>query len=316
MNENPDRKESDSMEVGQRSDCRPVILDTDIGTDIDDTWALAMLLKCPELDVRLVVSATGNTEYRAAIAARMLEIAGRTDIPVGVGIQQTDALGPQARWIADYQLDAYPGELHGDGIKAIIDVLETSPVPVTVVSIGPLSNIAEVLRRAPHLAGKTHFVGMHGSIRRHHAGAEGALAEYNVTQDVKACQAVFQAPWLNISITPLDTCGQVRLRGENYAAITKSNDPLLKAVIENYRIWLKGKPDIESSILFDTVAIHLAYSTEFLDMKAMPLRVSDDGYTIQEDQGPLINVALDWTNLPGFEEYLVGRLLGDGRVPA
>jgi inosine-uridine nucleoside N-ribohydrolase len=51
----------------------PVILDTDIGGDIDDTWALAMLLRCPELDVRPVVSATGNTEYRAAIIARLLE---------------------------------------------------------------------------------------------------------------------------------------------------------------------------------------------------------------------------------------------------
>jgi inosine-uridine nucleoside N-ribohydrolase len=45
----------------------PVILDTDIGTDIDDTWALAMLLRSPELDVRLVVSDTDNTDYRAAV---------------------------------------------------------------------------------------------------------------------------------------------------------------------------------------------------------------------------------------------------------
>jgi len=71
----------------------PVILDTDIGTDIDDTWALALLLRCPELDVRLVVSDTGNTEYRAAIIARLLEVAGRTDIPVGIGIKQTDKRG-------------------------------------------------------------------------------------------------------------------------------------------------------------------------------------------------------------------------------
>jgi inosine-uridine nucleoside N-ribohydrolase len=56
----------------------PLILDTDIGTDIDDTWALAMVLRCAELDLRLVVSATGNTEYRAAIIARLLEVEGRT----------------------------------------------------------------------------------------------------------------------------------------------------------------------------------------------------------------------------------------------
>jgi len=60
----------------------PVILDTDIGGDIDDTWALAMMLKSPELDVKLVVTATGDTTYRAKIVARMLEIGGRTDVPV------------------------------------------------------------------------------------------------------------------------------------------------------------------------------------------------------------------------------------------
>ena len=49
----------------------PVILDTDIGGDIDDIWALAMLLKSPELDLRLVTTNTGNTEYRARVAARL-----------------------------------------------------------------------------------------------------------------------------------------------------------------------------------------------------------------------------------------------------
>ena len=64
------------------SDKIPVILDTDIGGDIDDTWALAMMLKSPELDVKLVVTDTGNTTYRVKVAAKMLEIAGRTDFDV------------------------------------------------------------------------------------------------------------------------------------------------------------------------------------------------------------------------------------------
>jgi len=292
----------------------PVILDTDIGSDIDDTWALAMLLRCPEVDVRLVVSDTGNTEYRAGIIARLLEVAGRTDIPVGIGIKQTDESGPQSRWVDGYELDSYPGTLHQDGVKAIIETIETSLVPLSLICIGPVPNIAEVLRQAPHVAPKTRFVGMHGSIRKHHEGEDGAIAEYNVKQDVKACQAVFETPWLDMTITPLDTCGQIRLRGPKYAAVTESRDPLMRAVIENYRIWLNGKPDIESSILFDTVAVHLAYSTEFLDMKKMRLRVTDDGLTAQDNQGTPVNVALDWTNLDGFENALVRRLTGDGRM--
>src|SRR5680860_421880 len=90
----------------------PVILDTDIGSDIDDTWALAMLLRCPEVDVRLVVSDTGNTEYRARIIARLLEVSERTDIPVGVGIRQTEETGPQLPWVDGYELSSYPGAIH------------------------------------------------------------------------------------------------------------------------------------------------------------------------------------------------------------
>ena len=58
---------------------KPVILDTDIGIDIDDTWALAMLLNSPELDLRLVSVATGDAAYRARLAAKFLDRAGRAE---------------------------------------------------------------------------------------------------------------------------------------------------------------------------------------------------------------------------------------------
>jgi len=86
----------------------PVILDTDGGGDIDDTWALAMLLKCPELDLKLVVTDTGNTTYRAQVAAKLLEVAGRTGVPVAIGIHQSDGRGPQAPWVEGYGLDPTP----------------------------------------------------------------------------------------------------------------------------------------------------------------------------------------------------------------
>ena len=64
---------------------RAVILDTDIGTDIDDTWALGMLMNCPEVDLKAVVSAHADTEYRASLVAKLLEVWSRTDVAVGVG---------------------------------------------------------------------------------------------------------------------------------------------------------------------------------------------------------------------------------------
>ncbi|MCX6560659.1 MAG: nucleoside hydrolase, partial [Candidatus Aminicenantes bacterium] len=82
----------------------PVILDTDIGDDIDDTWALVMLLKSQELDLKLVTTTFGKSEYRAKIVAKVLTLAGRTDVPVGLGAGGRDGTGGQAAWVEGYDL--------------------------------------------------------------------------------------------------------------------------------------------------------------------------------------------------------------------
>ncbi|MDO9543412.1 MAG: nucleoside hydrolase [Kiritimatiellia bacterium] len=291
----------------------PVILDTDIGGDIDDTWALAMMLKSPELDVRLVVGDQGNTLYRARIIAKMLEVAQRTDIPVGIGINQGSRLGkePQAPWVAGYDLKNYPGTVHDDGVKAIIDTIMRSPEPITLICIGPVPNIAAALQSEPKIASKCRFVGMFGSIRRSHDGIKKVIAECNVVSDVKACQKVFTAPWREMVITPLDTCGQVRLKGRKYRSVRYSSDPLTQAVIENYRIWLKGNPDEQSSILFDTVAIYLAFAEDLLVMEDMGIKVTDDGFTIQDPNARTIRCATEWKDMGAFEDLLVQRLTGE-----
>jgi inosine-uridine nucleoside N-ribohydrolase len=291
----------------------PVILDTDIGGDIDDTWALALALKSPELDLKLVVSDTGDTEYRARIIAKLLETAGRTDVPVGVGLNQGGEPDRenQRPWIQDYPLARYPGKIHADGVQAMIAAIMASREPMTLICIGPVPNIAEALRREPRIAPRTRFVGMFGSIRRSHHGAPTVIAEYNVVQDIPACQAVFTAPWAEMTITPLDTCGVVRLQGAQYKAVCASADPLARAVIENYRTWLQGAPDTASSILFDTVAVYLAFADDLLAMEDLGIQVTDDGFTRVSVQARRIRVATEWKDQAAFEDLLVRRLTGE-----
>ena len=131
----------------------PVIFDTDIGDDIDDTWALGFLLRCPELDLKLAVGDNGKPEYRAKLLARFLERAGRSDVPVGIGLDVNPKKGVrQADWIKGYDLKAYPGKVHADGVQAIIDTIMKSPRPVTIIAVGPVQNIAEALKREPEIA--------------------------------------------------------------------------------------------------------------------------------------------------------------------
>jgi inosine-uridine nucleoside N-ribohydrolase len=287
----------------------PVILDTDIGSDIDDTWALTMMLRSPELDVKLVMTDTGNTTYRAKIVARMLEICKRTDVPVGIGIRFSDNTGPQEPWVAGYELSSYPGVIYEDGVDALIQTIMNSPDPITLICIGPVPNIGAAIEREPNIAQKARFVGMHGSIRRGYGGSEKISAECNVVNHTRDCQKVFTADW-NMTITPLDTCGIVKLEGEKYRSVYECKDPLTQALIENYRVWAKYSPESEyrSSTLFDTVAVYLAFSEELLAMEKLGIRVTDDGYTVIDKDAKVINCAMDWKDLPAFEDLLVERL--------
>ncbi len=298
----------------------PVILDTDIGTDIDDTWALALLLKSPELDLRLVATDTGDTEYRARVAARMLEIAGRGQVPIGIGIPFDSLPAPQEPWVADYKLSAYPGPIYQDGVGAIIETIMGSPEQVTLICIGPVPNVAAALEREPRIAQRARFVGMHGSLRRGYGGSDQAHAEYNVYADPGAFRKALEAPW-DIAITPLDTCGIVRLEGEKYRAVRACPDELMQAVIENYRIWSESAPwewarqfdpEMHSTVLYDTVAIYMAFSEEFLEFEKLGVRVTEDGYTRIDDRARMVNCATAWKDLGAFEDFLVERLTGKG----
>jgi len=299
----------------------PVILDTDIGTDIDDTWALCLVLKSPEFDVRLITCdypkhrGYQKTVYRAKIIAKLLEAAGRTDIPVGLGSGLKEGGGKQRQepWVADYRLEDYPGTVHEDGVGAMIKTIMESKEPVTIIATGPVSNLEVALQREPRIASNARYVGMQGSIYKGHGGKGEPSGEFNVACNPEALQAVFAAPWEK-TITPLDTCSVVTLRGERYKNVRDSDDPLMRALMENYRIWQgleKGKIPGGSSILFDTVAVYLAATDgELCRMETLPLRVADKGRTvIDQENGHQVTAAVEWRDLDKFKDWMAHRLL-------
>jgi inosine-uridine nucleoside N-ribohydrolase len=293
----------------------PVILATDIGDDIDDTWALGFLLKCPELELKLALSEYGKPDYRGRLLAKFLQTTGHGHVPVGLGPEvEPRGEGGQAAWVKGYDLSTYPGRVHRDGVQAMIDIIMGSSEPVTVIGIGPLPNVASALRREPRIAQRARFVGMDGSVRLGYGGSKAVSAEWNVKADIKAAQAVLSAGW-DITITPLDTCGLVTLDGPRYRRVVEALDPICSTIIENYRIWNhsnKNNADAErhSSVLFDTVAVYLAFAHDLCRMERLGIRVSDDGFTRVEDQGKPMQVATQWATLDGYRDFLVDRLAG------
>ena len=290
----------------------PIILDTDIGTDIDDSWALAMVLNSPELDLKMILTSTGDTLYRAKLAARMLETAGRTDIPIAVGIPTSVGEKSFEQWIGDYDLTRYPGRVYEDGIDACIRTITAAPETVTLVCIAPLTNVSAILKQSPEVAKKVRIVSMHGSIRMGLDGREGQIAEYNVVQDIKSAQDVFTADW-PITITPLDTCGVVRLTGRRYEQICRSDNPLTRLVLEKYRIWdskyAHHRSKHSSSILFDTVAVYLSFSRALLKMETLNIAVDEQGYMRITPDAKAIDCATAWRDIDAFKDLLVLRLV-------
>jgi len=306
----------------------PVILDTDLGTDIDDTWALAQLLRCPELDPKLILMASGDMTFRGTVTARFLEAAARTDIPVGFGAGG-HLMQPQYRnqepWIKGYDLAQYPGEVVEDGIGRMIRIIEESTVPVTIIAIAPAINIAAALVRAPHIAARCRLVGMFGSFDIGYSGTLPASAETNVRLAPADLRTVMAAPWQDMLLTPLDTCNFAVLDGDNYRRIWSATaDPVLRAVIENYCIFA---PRVDwmhcdyfallSTVLFDCVAVYLAYAEDLVETETVRFHITDDGFTVRDQEGPFsARLALRWKNLAAFHDDLTARLLDANPQPA
>ena len=296
----------------------PVIFDTDLGSDIDDTWALLYMLRCRELKPVLIAADAGDRNYRTRLAAKFLTAAGRTDIPLAGTEGDGAERGNQRDWLGDYKLDDYPGTIHDDAPAAIVDAIHASPDPVTLVCIGAVPNIAEALRQDPTIVDNARFVGMHGSIRVGYGNSPKPVAEANVRTDPASLRQVFAGDW-QCSVTPLDTCGDIVLDGDRYARLRESEDPALVALLENYEAWLRRVPWLDvkpdpakiSSVLFDLVAVEMAFDESRLNFETLPLMVTDDGRTVIDTAGPPLRCATSWRDREGFLDRVTERLLGN-----
>ena len=135
-----------------------VIFDSDAGGDIDDLYALALILKHPNLNLLGATTVSADTQARARIIAKMLRLANRPDIPVCAGIRIPKALAQRGVKEADYKqylthlnlvtaADPENGKEYEDAIPFILNKLSQATNPITIIGTGPWTNIAEVLRQ-------------------------------------------------------------------------------------------------------------------------------------------------------------------------
>ena len=262
-----------------------VLLDTDIGTDIDDAFALALILSSPELDLVGVTVATGQTRERARIVCKMLYEAGREDIPVALGRQtpvpvnsdKPPAYEPQFYWARGF--DAVK-PVAMPAADFIIHTLRTQPGEVVLITIGPVTNIGDVLRKDPEALKQAKAVyAMFGSFYRGYGGSSTPSREWNVVCDVEAAKRYVESG-VKIVYAGLDVTAHVTLDANNRLRLLMRQSPLTNAVCGLYSLWGRDTP-----ILFDPVAVGMLLWPELFTFRDVHVSVTDDGFTVVDENG-------------------------------
>ena len=286
------------------------ILDTDIGDDIDDAFALALALRSPELRILGVTTEFGDTELRARLVDRYLGAVGRGDIPVAAGVRTPhDNVFTQAAYASQE-----PERKHPDGVEFLLGQIGAHPGEITLIAIGPLFNVQAAIERDPATFRKLNrVVMMGGSIYRGYDGQNGerrpADAEWNINRDPAGARALL-ASGVPVFMMPLDST-QIHLESMERETIFAHGSPLTDQLTLLYHQWLAGTEGHPAApTLFDPVALAYAIRPELCPATPLRLDVDDKGYTRPVDGAPTAQVCLK-SNEGGFLELLLGRITKD-----
>lgn len=249
-----------------------IIFDTDfVVPPQDDGTALILALKSPELQVLGVTTVAGNDSMERATsdALRVLEIVGRTDVPVYKGAnmplrheKSEWAAGLHGRWWSDDPPPAPPGGFakkqaeSGSAMDFIIRTINANPGQVIIAAIGPLTNLAMALRYEPGLAAKIKRIAIMGGAVASLADGAGNMtpnAEFNIWVDPEAARTVFRSG-VPISLTPLNVTRKTKFSKEWYDRIVAVDTPVAALLEERMGPGFARDPN-RSGQMYDQLTI-------------------------------------------------------------
>jgi purine nucleosidase len=283
-----------------------VILDTDLGGDIDDAFALALLISSPELEILGVVMDYGNTPKRAQIACRMLYETGRENIPVVIGRKTNDIYYNQFYWGEGFD-KIQP--VKQAGADFIIGQLKKYPNEVILITIGPVPNMGDILDKDPGaLKLAKHVYSMFGSFYMGYGSNSIPSTEYNVVQDVSASKK-FVSSGAKIAYAGLDITDYVKLKFELIELLNDRKSPLTDAVVGLYSLWGFGGDLKPEPRLYDVVAVAMVLWPELFVTRKAFVKVTDEGYTvIDESKEPNCEIGMS-INTKEFLTKYIDRLM-------
>lgn len=280
-----------------------LLLDTDIGSDIDDAVALAYLLRQPRAEIVGITTVTGDVQQRAALCEILCRAAGQADIPIHCGRRDVLWRGPGQPWAPQYEKVCHrPHRLdrpENTAVEFLRDAIRSRPGELVLLSVGPFSNIAALHALDPEVLGLLKgFVSMAGRFYPEPGH------EWNCIVDPVATAIVAEAQipghlWVGLDVTTECVLDREEVRAS-------FRDPLLEIVLEMAEAWFQQRPEIT---FHDPLAAALVFRPELcrishgLVQSTLPDAEGRGGTTsLTPDDGPH-RAAVEVDSRAFFEEF-------------
>ena len=302
------------LSVGGMAQAQPVrekiIIDTDIGDDIDDAFAVALALSSPEFDVLGFSAAFGDTPTRAKMLDRMLGELGHGDIPVAMGVP-VDVNRNAFTQRAYAEGGNFARASHPSSVDFVLGEARKYPGQVSLVAIGPLPNVGAMIDKDPaafRLLKRVVIMG--GSIRTmiDPYGVAAPIAphpEWNIKNDIAGARKLFQSG-VPLYVMPLDSTANLKLHEVARTAIFSHGSMMTNILAGLYYEWSAATRAVTPT-LYDPMTLASMLDPSLCPTTPMHISVDDAGNTRQTPGAPNANVCLH-SDDDAFLQFYVKRV--------
>jgi len=308
---------------------RRIILDTDVGLDVDDAYAISLAARSPDLSLEGVTTVYGDTQLRARVAVKLLKLAGGGNVPVLAGKGEPITKDRQALMLG------FEGEgiltpedrkvrVSGGAVDFITSKALASERNLTIVAIGALTNVAKAIEREPGITDCVEELFVMGGVINP-PEIEGKKVpfeyEYNFNCDPEATRIVFESG-VPITLVPVD----VTMKPENHLTenelerLREADTPLTRTLLEMTRVWLKHygelapilglTPGMVRPWMHDPLTVTVTLRKEIFKIGKLNLRIDTaDGNAkvVPDKNGVEVRVCTD-ADFQRFKNLLIERL--------
>jgi purine nucleosidase len=291
-----------------------VIIDTDIGGDIDDAYAVGLALQSPEFKILGIMTEFEATTLRARLVDRFLSETGRSEIPVAAGIPKRET-PDSALNDARYAERGPVGKTYPNAGNFLLEQIRLHPHEITLIAIGPETNIGAAIDQDIETFRKLkRVVIMGGSVYRGYNVNDTYLIdhspslEYNIAMDPKAAQKLFTSG-VPLYVMPVDAT-QMKLEELRKAEIFSASTPMTDALTLMTEDWSNGLE--RTPTLNDAMAVAYALDPDLCPTTSLKLFVDASGATKVGQGTPNAHVCLH-SDQGQFFDFYMPRILGQAQ---